>query len=67
MTTNVNGELEFTEDIDSTIWQNDSQSGLYYKAAFIPAALRITLRMVDDKGENPKTMSLDIWPRRRSR
>jgi len=67
MTTNLNGELEFTEDIDSTIWQNDSQSGLYYKAAFIPAALRITLRMVDDKGENPKTMSLDIWPRRRSR
>jgi prepilin-type N-terminal cleavage/methylation domain-containing protein len=65
--TNRNGLLEFEETIDSTGWVNPQQSGLHYKASFIPAAVRVTLRMVDDKGESPKTMQRTIWLRRRSR
>jgi hypothetical protein len=55
------------DTIDSTGWVNPQQSGLHYKASFIPAAVRVTLRMVDDKGESPKTMQRTIWLRRRSR
>lgn len=63
---NVSGLLQFYEPIDSATWQGD-QSPLLYKAAFLPAAVRITLRVVDDKGGNPKTLQREIWIRRRAR
>ena len=53
--------------IDSTNWNGQTQSGLLYKAAYLPAAVRITMRIVDDKGENPKTLQKVIWIRRRNR
>ena len=59
--------LEFVEDIDSSLWNGKDQPGVLYKAAFMPTALRITLRMVDDEGLNPKTMQQVIWLRRKSR
>jgi prepilin-type N-terminal cleavage/methylation domain-containing protein len=65
--TNLDGLIEFEEDIDSTTWNGKPQTGVYYKAAFMPAAVRVTLRMVDEKGENPKTLQREIWLRRRSR
>lgn len=65
--TNLDGLLEFEENIDSTPWNNENQTGIYYKASFLPAAVRVTLRVVDDKGENPKTLQREIWLRRRSR
>lgn len=65
--TNINGMLEFVEDIDSSLWNGKDQSGVLYKVAFMPTALRITLRMVNDEGLNPKTMQQVIWLRRRSR
>jgi prepilin-type N-terminal cleavage/methylation domain-containing protein len=65
--TNLSGLLEFEEDIDSSTWNNEAQQNLLYKTAYLPAALRITLRIVDDRGENPKTMQREIWLRRRSR
>lgn len=65
--TNINGMLEFVEDIDTSLWNGKDQSGVLYKVAFMPTALRITLRMVDDEGLNPKTMQQVIWLRRRSR
>jgi prepilin-type N-terminal cleavage/methylation domain-containing protein len=64
---NLNGLLEFEEDIDSTSWQNNQQSGLYFKAPFLPSALRVTIRVVDDSGQNPKTLQREVWLRRRSR
>jgi len=64
---NMGGLLEFDEDIDSTNWNAQTQSGLLYKAAYLPAAVRITMRIVDDKGENPKTLQKVIWIRRRNR
>ena len=41
----VGGQLEFYQDIDSKMWRGDL-SGILYKAAFLPAALRLTLRVV---------------------
>ena len=65
--TNINGMLEFVEDIDSSLWGGKDQPGVRYKAAFMPASLRLTLRMVDDNGLNPKTMQQVVWLRRKSR
>ena len=42
-------------------------TGILYKAAYMPSAIRITLRVVDDQGMNPKTLQREIWLRRRSR
>jgi prepilin-type N-terminal cleavage/methylation domain-containing protein len=64
--TNLSGQLEFYEDIDSSTWPND-QSPILYKAAFLPSAVRITLRVVDEKGQNPKTLVREVWIRRKSR
>ncbi len=65
--TNLNGLLELEEDIDSTEWGGQTQSGILYKAPFLPSAVRITMRIVDDKGLNPKTLQKTVWLRRRSR
>ena len=59
--------LEFVEDIDSTLRGGKDQPGVRYKAAYMPAALRLTIRMVDDEGLNPKTMQQVVWLRRKSR
>ncbi len=64
---NFGGLLEFNEIIDSTDWNNQNQTGILYKAAFLPAAVRITLRIVDDDGRNPKTLQRVVSIRRRSR
>ncbi|MEM7230875.1 MAG: prepilin-type N-terminal cleavage/methylation domain-containing protein [Planctomycetota bacterium] len=64
---NRGGMLEFFEDIDASTWGDKDQRPVNYKAGWMPAALRITLRMVDDNGRNPKTMQQTIWLRRRSR
>ncbi len=64
---NLSGLLEFEEDVDSTEWAGQSQSGLLYKAPFLPAAIRLTMRVVDDGGENPRTLQRVVWLRRRSR
>ena len=63
---NLSGRLEFYEDISSITWERD-QNGLFYKASFIPTAIRITLRIVDDKGQNPRTFQRVVWVRRKSR
>ena len=43
------------------------QKLVLYKAAYLPSAVRITLRMVDDEGLHPKTMQQVVWLKRRSR
>jgi prepilin-type N-terminal cleavage/methylation domain-containing protein len=65
--TNLQGLLELEEDFDTVTWGGQPQRDILYKAAFLPSAVRITLRIVDDKGENPKTLQREIWLRRRSR
>jgi len=64
---NIQGMLEVVEDIDSSTWGDRDQPAVFYKAAFLPAAVRVTIRMVDDDGLNPKTMQQVIWLRRKSR
>lgn len=65
--TNIDGLLEFEEDVDTTAWGNQRKSNILYKAAYVPSAVRITIRMVDEMGQNPKTMQREIWIRHRSR
>lgn len=64
---NINGLLEFEEDLDTSEWGGKTQTGIYYKASYLPAAIRVTLRVVDDRGQNPKTLQREVWLRRRSR
>ena len=64
---NIQGQLEFVEDIDCSMWYGKDQGPINYKAAFIPSALRITIRMVDEEGRNPKTMQQEIWLRRKAK
>jgi hypothetical protein len=64
---NLQGMLEFREDIDCSSWDDKDQRPVNYKAAFLPSAVRITLRMVNDEGLNPKTMQQTIWLRRKLR
>ncbi len=65
--TNIGGRLEFMEDIDSTGWQRD-QSNLLYKAAFLPEAVRITLRVQDEgRAQEPRTLQRVVWVRRKAR
>lgn len=62
---NLGGQLEFYEDVDTAQWDANIPS-LFYKAAFVPQAVRITLRVVDDRGQNPRTFQRVIWIRKRS-
>lgn len=64
---NYQGLLEFVEDIDTSEWAGKPQSGIYYKASYLPSAARITIRVVDDQGQYPKTLQRVIWLRKRSR
>ncbi len=57
----VTGKLEFQETIDSSLWDGD-QSGLRFKAGYVPSALRITLRVLDDKGRNPRYLQSIVYP-----
>jgi prepilin-type N-terminal cleavage/methylation domain-containing protein len=65
--TNLAGRLELVEDVESTTWTRD-QTGLYYKAAFLPEAVRISLRVVDDSEDRePRTLQKVIWVRQKAR
>ena len=64
---NSMGLLEFAEDIDTSEWAGKPQSGIYYKASYLPSAVRITMRVVDDQGQYPKTLQRVVWLRKRSR
>lgn len=63
---NINGLIEFEQDLDTSEWNNQRKSNIYYKAGYIPPAVRITLRVVDDDGLNPRTMQREVWMLRRS-
>jgi prepilin-type N-terminal cleavage/methylation domain-containing protein len=65
--TNLSGRLELREDIDSVNWRGDRQ-GVRYKAAFLPEAIRLTLRVLDDdRGDEPKTLTRVVWVRQKAR
>jgi len=58
---NVNGQLYFQETVDSTIWNTD-QSNLRYRAAFVPPSIRVSIRVLNDEGLEPRTLSVVIQP-----
>jgi len=51
--TNHGGFLEFREEVDSTGW-GSAQTQLQYKAAWVPRAFRVTLRLTNEKGQEPR-------------
>jgi prepilin-type N-terminal cleavage/methylation domain-containing protein len=68
--TNVAGKLQFIEDIDSTTWQREMIPGIYYKAPFIPQAIRITMRVIDETDSadrQAKTLQRVVWIRGKAR
>ena len=58
---NDNGKLYFEEPIDSTNWDSD-QSSLRFRAAYIPSALRVSIRVLNDDGLEPRTLSVLVHP-----
>ena len=64
---NTAGLLQFKQPIDSSSWRREQDGPHFYKASFVPAAVRVTLRVVDDRGANPKTLQREIWIRRKTR
>ncbi|MCI0651507.1 MAG: hypothetical protein L0Z55_06460, partial [Planctomycetes bacterium] len=60
----VGGEVEFIDHINSSTWDAD-QAELRYKAARTPSAIRITLRVLDEKGRDPSYLPLVVHPFRK--
>lgn len=46
----ANGRLSFAEPIETSSWRND-KTGLRYKAAYLPHALRVTMVISDREGK----------------
>lgn len=66
--TNIAGKLEFVEDIDSNHWSRDANA-VRFTAAFLPEALRITIRVVEEESKipEPKTLQRVVWVRQKAR
>jgi hypothetical protein len=60
----ITGALEFQEPLSSELWEG-KQSGLRFKAGYIPSAIRITLRVLDDKGFKPRVVQTVVHPFRK--
>ena len=58
---NDNGKLYFDEPIDSTEWDSD-QSSLRFRAAYVPTAVRVSIRVLNDEGLEPRTLSIMVHP-----
>jgi prepilin-type N-terminal cleavage/methylation domain-containing protein len=66
--TNRSGMLEFLEDVDSTTWGTSNITNVRYKAAYLPEAIRITMRVINDMPvPEARTMQRIVWIRQKSR
>ncbi len=59
---NQNGRLFFDESIDSADWDSANQPGLRFRAAFLPSSLRISVRVLNDEGMEPRTLTIIVHP-----
>ncbi len=65
--TNIGGRLEFIEPIESSTWGRDVPR-TYYKASYLPQAVRITIRVIDEtRGEEARTLQRVVWVRQKAR
>ena len=60
----ANGQLEFQQPIDASTWYG-RETGLRFKAGYVPSAVRITLRVLDDNGFKPRMIQLVVHPFRK--
>ncbi len=60
---NDNGRLFFQEQIDSSNWEGN-QTGLRFRAAYVPSAIRISIRVLNDEGREPRTLTVTVHPYR---
>lgn len=61
---NENGRLYFRESIDSSDW-SANVTGLRFRAGYIPSQIRVTLQVLNDKGQEPRKQSLVVRPVRK--
>ncbi len=54
--TNSQGRIIFNESIPSSTWTGDP-GGLRFRAPYVPPAFRISLRVLNEKGEEPRTLT----------
>lgn len=62
---NDRGRLFFVEEIDSSRWKGN-QGGLRFRAGYVPSAFRVTIRVLNDKGEEPRILSVVVRPLRKN-
>lgn len=62
---NDSGRLEFKQRIDSSSWESPTVGNLRYRAAYVPSAIRIKLRVLNDKGEEPRYLQVVVHPFRK--
>lgn len=62
---NEAGRLYFVENIDSSTWNGDS-GGLRFRAGYLPSALRVTIRVLNDTGQEPRILSTVVRPIRKN-
>lgn len=56
---NSMGRLMFNEPIQSSTWSQDP-GGLRFRAAYVPPSFRISVRVLNEKGEEPRTLTTVI-------
>lgn len=56
-----NGRLIFNEEIPFTFWDSNPGS-LRFRAGFVPPAFKISVRVLNEKGKEPRTLSTVVRP-----
>ncbi len=52
--------IYFQEAIDDSGWDNSDQGGLRFKAGYLPSTFRVTVRVLDDQGGEPRSISIVV-------
>ena len=58
---NDNGKLYFREVFDTADWTGN-QTGLRFRAAYAPSAVRVSIRVLNDQGKEPRTLTITVHP-----
>ena len=61
---NDSGRLEFAQDIDSSTWRG-AAGNLRYRAGYLPTSFRVTMRVLNDGGKEPRMHSVVVYPFRK--
>ena len=56
---NSMGRLMFNEPIPSSTWSQDP-GGLRFRAPYVPPSFRISVRVLNEKGDEPRTLTMVV-------